>query len=293
MMNSPLLNFAISVAKKAGSFVLQESDKPMKISKKSKNNLVTQADKASEKLIINEIKKAYPNHAIIAEESSFKNPKTLDSITNAKYIWLVDPIDGTTNFAHGLYQYAISLGLFKKKIVNASKNYQYLEGELILGVVFAPALGELFYAEKGKGAFLEKIIPSDIKKSFRPKIHSKIRLKVSKTKKVSESLLVTGFPTEGRELSVKYFTKMIYECQAIRRLGSAALDLCYTAAGYFDGYWEFKLKAWDIAAGALIVSEAGGKVTDTNGNLLDLYGQDILASNGKVHKEMVKIFRKI
>lgn len=278
-----LLNFTIAVSKKAGTLILKESTKKLRINKKGKNNLVTHADKASEKLIVSAIKKAYPKHAILAEEASFKKNIAPKKFAQSEYIWLIDPIDGTTNFAHGLYQYAVSIALFKKSA--KQKKSQYLEGEIILGVVYAPALNQLFYAEKGKGAYFQDNSTKTASQKAR-KIH------VSKTQKVSESLLVTGFPTDHRELSVKYFTKMMYHCQAIRRLGSAALDLCYTAAGYFDGYWEFGLKPWDIAAGSLIVGEARGKVTDTKGNLLDLYGQDILAGNGKVHKEMIKIFRK-
>lgn len=263
---SPLLKFAITVSKKAGELILKESAKKLHITEKGENDLVTNVDKASEKLIIREIKKIYPEHAILAEESAAKFTKNF--LKDAKYIWLIDPLDGTTNFAHGLYQYCVSIALLK-------------EGELIVGVVFAPALNQLFYAEKEKGAYFQN------GKNPTKKVH------VSQTKKVSQSLLVTGFPATNRELSVKYFTKMMYHCQAIRRLGSAALDLCYTAAGQFDGHWEFGLKPWDIAAGSLIVTEAGGVVTDTKGNLLNLSGQNLLASNGKIHKEMIGIFGKI
>lgn len=272
---SPLLRFAITIAKKAGTLILKESTKKLHITEKGKNDLVTNVDKASEKLIIREIKKAYPNHAILAEESAAKSTKKSlkNSLKDVKYIWLVDPLDGTTNFAHGLYQYCVSIALLK--ITNDT------EGELIVGVIFAPALNQLFYAEKGKGAYFQN------GKNLTKKIH------VSKIKKVSESLLVTGFPPTNRELSLKYFSKMMFHCQAIRRLGSAALDLCYTAAGMFDGHWEFGLKPWDIAAGSLIVTEAGGIVTDTKGNLLNLSGQDLLASNRKIHEEMIEIFKEI
>ncbi len=161
------------------------------------------------------------------------------------------------------------------KSKKSSQNYNYLDGEIIIGVVFAPKLGELFYAEKGKGAYLngEKI-------------------SVSKIKKLEESLLVTGFPPTHKEENLKHFAKMINKCQAVRRLGSAALDLAYIACGRFDGYWEFGLHPWDIAAGALIVKEAGGKVSDSNGQMLDLFGKDILASNAKIDKEIIKNLSK-
>lgn len=270
---SLLLKFAITIAKKAGELILKESAKKLHITEKGKNDLVTNADKASEKLIIREIKKAYPEHAILAEESAAKSGKNSlkDSLKNTQYIWLIDPLDGTTNFAHGLYQYCVSIALLK--LLNNT------EGYIIVGVVYAPALNQLFYAEKGKSAY------------FQQGKNPAKKIRVSKIKKVSESLLVTGFPPTNKELSLKYFTKMTYHCQAIRRLGSAALDLCYTATGMFDGHWEFGLKPWDIAAGSLIVTEAGGVVSDTKGNLLNLSGQDLLASNGKIHKEMIGILK--
>ncbi|MBI4975793.1 inositol monophosphatase [Candidatus Peregrinibacteria bacterium] len=267
---------------------------------KGVNDLVTNADKASEKFIIENINKTYPDHGILAEESSFNQTKSygekfarearshylignpngtgafMKEFANKKYIWLIDPLDGTTNFAHGLPLYAVSIGLFGTKSIKKSKNFEYLSGELILGVVFAPELNELFYAQKGHGAFLNGK-----------------KIKVSNVKSVKNSLFVTGFPTTHKEINIPYFEKITFESQALRRLGAAALDLCYIACGRFDGYWEFGLKPWDIAAGSLIVSEAGGQVTDIYGNELDLFGSDIFASNKKIHKETVEIFKKI
>lgn len=274
-----LLDFTIKIAEKAGELILKESKKQLKISKKGKNDLVTDADKAAEALIVKSIKIKYPDHGILAEESMSKATK--NELTNAEYIWIIDPIDGTTNFAHGLLQYTISIAIFQKKSAKSSKNFDYLEGEIIAGVVYAPALDELFYAEKGKGAYFKKSY------SKAEKIH------ISKISKLSESLMATGFPTDHRELSLLFFNEMTKRCQGIRRLGSASLDLCYVAAGIFDGFWEFGLKPWDIAAGALIVSEAGGKITDTNGKMLDLFGSDIFASNGEIHEECVKIFNTL
>ncbi len=267
-----ILNFLTKTARSAGNLVLKGSKTPLKITKKGENDLVTQIDKASERLIIREIKSAFPDHSIIAEESSFK--ETL--IGSSKYIWFIDPLDGTTNFVHGLPLYSVSIALFKTNSSKSSKNFDYLNGNLVAGIVYAPALNEIFYAEEGKGAFLNG-----------KKIH------VSKTKTVKDSLLVTGFPYNDKKINLPYFALMLSKSQAVRRLGSAALDLCYTAAGRFDGYWEFGLKPWDIAAGALIIKEAGGLVTDTSGNLLDLFGADILATNKNIHKEMVKDFEKL
>jgi len=274
---SEKLKFAIQTAKKAGRLIIKESKKGFKISqKRGKNDLVTNIDKASEELIIREICKNYPDHEIIAEESSFQSEKNLKSFQNAKYIWIVDPIDGTTNFAHGLPIYAVSIALYKQKTANRSKNFQYMEGEIILGVIYAPKLDYLFYAEKNKGAFFNKQ-----------------KIKVSDTKKLENSLLSTGFPYENKEINFPYFEKMTKKTRAVRRLGAATLDLAFIAAGKIDGHWEFNLKPWDIAAGALIIKEAGGKITDTSGNTLDLFGGDILATNGKIQNQIIKDFSTI
>ncbi|MEK7086051.1 MAG: inositol monophosphatase family protein [Patescibacteria group bacterium] len=275
-MTNNLLNFTIKTARKAGELILKSRKKGLQINEKGRNDLVTNVDKAAEKLIIKEIKSAFPSHSILAEESDFLNETTPEDYAKSKFIWLIDPIDGTTNFAHGLNEYAISIGLFKTAKSEHSKNFQYLSGELIMGVVFAPALNELFYAKKGKGAYLNDK-----------------KIKISNISKLKNSLLATGFPYNNRKRNLPYFSTMIDQSQAIRRLGAASLDLCYVAMGRFDGYWEFDLKPWDIAAGTLIVKEAGGKITDTNGNMLDLFGKDILATNGKIHQEMIKAFKKL
>jgi len=275
-MYQDLLKFAIKTAKKAGKYVLLEQKKGLIIEEKAKNDLVTNADKASEEIIIREIKKIYPDHAIIGEESSFIHKTDINSYANAEYIWLVDPIDGTTNYAHQLKEYAVSIGLFKLSKKEKSKNFQYLTGELIVGVVYAPGLNELFSAAKDDGAYLNG-----------KKIH------VTKINEIKNSLFATGFPYKNQGINLPYFNAMMGRCQAIRRLGAASLDLCYVAAGRFEGYWEFGLKPWDIAAGALIIEEAGGHVTDTNGNPIDLFGADIFASNNKIHHETLNLFRKI
>ncbi|MFH1284856.1 MAG: inositol monophosphatase family protein [Candidatus Peregrinibacteria bacterium] len=267
-----LLEFAIQTALASGKIILEKSSKPLKISEKGKNDLVTNADLASEKFIKNAISKAFPDHAILAEESAGTPAKTSKLFTDSKYIWIVDPLDGTTNFAHGLPIFAVSIALFKTAAAESSRNFDYLSGELAAGVVYAPKLNELFYAEKGKGAYLNKK-----------------RIKVSSVKKLSHSLCVTGFPPQHKEINFPYFEKMTLASQAARRLGSAALDLCYIAAGRFDIFWEFGLKPWDIAAGSLIVKEAAGHVTDTNSNQLDLFGADILATNRALHNQAIKM----
>jgi myo-inositol-1(or 4)-monophosphatase len=269
-----ILDHAKKIAKKAGKFIIKESEKGFRIEKKGINNLVTRIDKASEKLIIKEIKSKYPTHSIIAEESTKKLSKKL--FKDSKYIWIIDPLDGTTNFTHGVPIYAVSIAIFEKKSAESSKNFDYLSGELVAGVVYSPKTDEMFYASAGKGAYLNGK-----------------KIKVSNIKKIAESLTATGFGPVNRERNFPHFKVMLKKSQAGRRMGSASLDLCYIACGRFDGYWEFSLKPWDIAAGALIIKEAGGEVTDTNGNQLDLFGEDILASNGKIHKEMIRTFAKL
>ena len=271
-----MLNFAIKTAQKAGKFIHKKWRKPLIISKKGIRDLVTEADKGSEELIIKEILKKFPSHGIIAEESSSKNKSTLKKLQNAPYIWVIDPLDGTTNYTLGLAQYAVSIGIFKNSKADSSKNFDYLEGELLYGVVYAPALNELFYAEKGKGAYLNG-----------KKIH------VSNTKKVIDSVMVTGFPYKDKADNLPYLQAILEKSRGVRRFGAASLDMCYVARGFFDAHWELGLKAWDIAAGALITEEAGGTVTDTNGQQIDLFGQNILASNGKIHNETVKIFKDL
>ncbi|ANH83008.1 inositol monophosphatase [Niabella ginsenosidivorans] len=223
--------------------------------KEGRNNLVTAADEASEKAIIEVIRKAYPDHHILTEESG-------DLPQNSDYKWIIDPIDGTINFAHGIPINCISIAI----------EYQ---SEIIMGVVYNPHMKELFFAEKGKGATL----------NGQP-------LKVSSETNALKSCLVTGFPyvyinTENGPLQV--FERFIKEGVPVRRLGAAALDLCWVAAGRFDGFYEHKLEAWDSAAGYLIVEEAGGKVTDFNGDTFSPYQHRILATNGLIHEEMLKV----
>lgn len=223
--------------------------------KEGKNNLVTDADHASEKAIIEVIRKHYPDHFILTEESGALAQES-------DYKWIIDPLDGTINFAHGLPINCVSVGVEFK-------------GEMILGMVYNPHMNELFFAEKGKGATLND----------QP-------IKVSTETSAMKSCLATGFPyvyinSENGPLQV--FERFIKEGVPVRRLGAAAIDLCWVAAGRFDGFYEHKLEAWDSAAGYLIVEEAGGKVTDFNGDKYSPYQHRILATNGYIHDEMLKI----
>ena len=224
-------------------------------SKTSINDLVTEADHASEKAIIGLIQSQFPDHFILSEETG-------EIATTSEYKWIIDPIDGTVNFANGIPICCVSVGLEK-------------EGTIIMGAVYNPIINEFYFAEKGKGAFLNDK-----------------KISVSKKTKVIESCLVTGFPytyldTPNGPLQV--FEKLIRQGIPVRRLGSAAIDLCWVAAGRFDGFYEHKLQAWDSAAGFLMVEEAGGKVTDYKGEYYSVYQPHILATNGQIHNELLSV----
>lgn len=220
--------------------------------KEGVNNLVTEADHASEKSIIEVIKAAYPDHFILSEETG-------EIKSSSEYKWIIDPIDGTVNFAHGIPLCCVSIAVEKA-------------GEMILGAVYNPNMNEMFFAEKGKGAFLnDKLI------------------KVSKQNSVLKSCLVTGFPYTYLEMPngpIQVFEKLIKQGIPVRRLGSAAIDLCWVAAGRFDGFYEHNLQAWDSAAGFLMVQEAGGRVTDFATEKYSPYQPHILATNGMIHEEL-------
>jgi myo-inositol-1(or 4)-monophosphatase len=226
-------------------------------SKATINDLVTEADHASEKAIFKEIQQNHPDHFILSEETG-----SMPTQSNIK--WIIDPIDGTINFANGIPICCVSIGVEEN-------------GEMIMGAVYNPFMNELFFAEKGKGAFLND----------QP-------IKVSSKNDLLTSCLVTGFPyqyldTENGPLQI--FEKLIRKSIPVRRLGSAALDLCWTAAGRFDGFYEHKLQAWDSAAGFLIVQEAGGKVTDLKGNKYNPYQPGIIASNGQIHDQLLNLLK--
>jgi len=250
----------IQISKEAGELIRNAFGKNHSIEFKTNElNLVTETDKASEKLITDFIKKKYPSHGILAEEGSDRNK-------SAEYLWVVDPLDGTTNFAHGLPIFAVSIGVQKN-------------GETIAGVVYDVMRDVIFSAENNSGSF-----------------ENGKRINVSKNEILGHSMLVTGFPYDIRENPDKAFERFIAflkHARAIRRLGSAAIDFCYVARGVFDGFWEVSLHPWDICAGKLIVEEAGGLITDFDGNKIDIYSKRILATNYLVHPRMIEVLRSV
>ena len=252
------LNVAIEIAREAGDLLLQHFRQPMEITYKRRSDLLTEADRKSEALIVERLRSNFPDHAIVAEEGSGHK-------TPSDYCWYVDPLDGTTNFAHGFPVFGVSLGLACR-------------GEVVAGVVFDPTRQELFTAERGAGAFLNGE-----------------RLHVSNNGALTQCLVATGFPpfATNHDLNVQLYFRFTQLTHGIRRAGSAALDLCCVAAGRFDGFWELKLNPWDKAAGILLVTEAGGRVSGITGKPFDLLGDDIFASNGLVHDQMLRVFREV
>ena len=255
-----MLNIAIEAAKEAGKFLKYSVGKVRNVETKKgeERNLVSEIDRGSEAKIISIIKRHYPHHAILAEESGASD-------SSAEYKWIIDPLDGTTNFLHGVPVFSVTIGIERK-------------GELIGGVIYDPNRDELFTVEKGAGAFLNGR-----------------RLKVSQSTELINSLLVTGFPYDiaaNPDHAVERFTAFLVAARGLRRFGSAALDLCYVAAGRFDGFWEVSLNPWDMAAGVLLVNEAGGRTTNFAGDPLNIYQKNVLASNGLIHNAMLDILRK-
>lgn len=257
-MFSEITNTAMQVALGAGKILLDGFGSNFKIdSKEGRNNLVTEYDKKSEKYIIDTISKAFPTHSFLAEESGKSQNFHTDDI-----IWVVDPLDGTVNFAHNLPIFSVSIAAVKNS-------------EILTGVVYHPILNELFVAEKGKGAFLND----------KP-------ISVSKNADLATSFLVTGFPYNPNTTHKKCicsFSDFIGMGIPVRRLGSAALDLAYVANGRFDGFWEIKLNPWDVAAGILLVREAGGKVTQYDGTEAGIYDESLVATNSFIHNDITKV----
>jgi len=254
-----LLNFAIQTARDAGRLLAERFGRSLQISNKSELDLVTESDFASEHLIIDRIKTYHPRHAILAEESGASEPADRD--TQSDWRWIIDPLDGTTNYAHGYPCFCVSIGLEYK-------------GRIELGVVYDPVREEMFTAARGEGAALNDK-----------------RISVSPIPNLASALLCTGFPYDVRERGefARHFANFIMNAQGVRRDGAAALDLAYVAAGRFDGFWEEGLKPWDVAAGALIIEEAGGRVSDYLGDPLDIFRPPILASNGLIHEQMMRV----
>lgn len=254
-----MLNFVIQTAREAGGVLIDRLGRA-RISTKGDIDLVTEADLAAEKLIIERIKSHYPRHAILAEESGAS--VELDA-GKSDWKWIIDPLDGTTNYAHGYPCFCVSIAVEHA-------------GQIELGVVYDPTRDELFAAERGQGATLNE----------RP-------IRVSTIADLNSAMLCTGFPYNVRERPdfAREFIKFTMTAQAVRRDGSAALDLAYLACGRFDGFWEDGLNAWDIAAGLLLIEEAGGRVTDFRGAPLSIYTPKVLATNGLVHEAMMGVLR--
>ena len=250
---SRYLEVATAAAREGGGILMEELGRPVHISYKGDVDLVTQADRRSEDAVVARLRREFPDHAIVAEEGGGREAKL-------EFRWHVDPLDGTTNFAHRFPQFAVSIGLEQA-------------GELLAGVVFNPASGELFSAGRGGGARL----------NGRP-IH------VSRVDRLEMSLLGTGFPTHKRteNPNIHFYWQFTLASHGIRRVGAAALDLCMVACGRLDGFWEFGLKSWDTAAGALIVREAGGRVTDFEGRPFAPGDRVCLATNALIHDQMCR-----
>ncbi len=250
-----LKNTLKKAAREAGQLMKERFNSGFRIDNKDGvNDLVTEVDHASEKLIMEIIRNEFPDHFILSEEVG-------EIKMDSAYKWIIDPIDGTVNYANGIPICCVSIGIEH-------------EGKMIMGAVFNPFMDEFFFAEKGAGAYLNEQ-----------------RIRVSDKDNVSHSCLVTGFPYTYLDLPngpLEVFGRFIRKGIPVRRLGSAAIDLCWVAAGRFDGFYEHKLNAWDSAAGFLLVEEAGGRVTDFEGNYYSPYQPHIVATNGKIHEELLK-----
>ncbi|MHC4608116.1 MAG: inositol monophosphatase family protein [Planctomycetota bacterium] len=249
---------ARDLAVRAGGFLRRRQSRIREIRfKGDTGNLVTDADKASERMIVRGIRKAFPDHDIVAEEEERRE-------TGSPFRWHIDPLDGTTNYAHGLPIYSVAIAL-------------EVSGTVEVGAVYVPVLDELYEAVRGGGAF-----------------RNRKRMRVSRTRRLKLSLLATGFsyrkPQKRRNM--KYFDRFQFASRAVRRLGVASVDLCYVACGLFDGFWEFDLGSWDVAAGVLFVREAGGKVTDFRGGPVDIAVPEVLATNGRIHTAMMNHLRR-
>ncbi|CAM4475600.1 inositol monophosphatase family protein [Paenibacillus tarimensis] len=261
---------AINCAAKAGEWIKTKLGSYVSLNMKfSQHDLVTEIDKGSETMIRNLIMTHFPDHSFLGEEGVEPGPnaslEALDNVKEAEYLWIVDPIDGTTNFVHGFPFFVVSIALAYK-------------GEIILGVVYDPSRDELFIAEKGKGAY----------------VHGR-RMRVSQEKAVRESLLATGFPADHQQalpLNMKQLQYVAPKARNIRASGSAALHMAYVAAGRLSGFWEMGLHPWDLAAGSLLIQESGGRVTGLNGEEYHLGIKDVVATSGSIHDELLTLLQE-
>lgn len=253
-----MLNFAIETARDAGRLLLEKFGRELHVSKKGDINLVTEADLASEALIVERIRSHFPKHAILAEESG---EAVIDGHSQLK--WIIDPLDGTTNYAHGYPCFCVTIALEH-------------EGEILIGVTYDPTRNELFAAERGRGASLNN----------KP-------IRVSPTEHLGDALMVTGFPYDlkRREDFARHLTEFLLNARGVRRDGSAAIDMAYVACGRFDGFWEEGLNPWDMAAGVLLIEEAGGQISRYDGSKFSIYSPPIVVSNGLIHSQMLNVLR--
>ena len=255
----PMLNIAVKAARAAGSIINRASlDLDLlKINVKSPNDFVTEVDHAAEQAVIETLLTAYPGHAILAEESGRQH-----GAKHSEYLWIIDPLDGTTNFIHGFPVYAVSIALAHRGVMQQA-------------VVYDPARNDLFYATKGRGAYLNDR-----------------RLRVSKRTRMNEALIGTGFPFrkgDNFKRYVKMFEEVMQQCAGLRRPGAAALDLCYVAAGWYDGFFETGLNPWDIAAGSLMITEAGGLIGNFTGEADYLHQREVVAGTPKIYGQLVQM----
>ena len=249
----------MEAARDAGRVLMEKFGRDIKISKKGDINLVTEADLASEALIIERIRSHYPKHGILAEESGTAVVAGADS----SWKWIIDPLDGTTNFAHGYPCFCVTIALEHN-------------GEIVIGVTFDPTRNELFAAERGRGASLNN----------KP-------IRVSDTEELGDALIVTGFPYDfkDRPQFARHLTEFLIASRGVRRDGSAAIDMAYVACGRFDGFWEEGLNPWDMAAGVLLIEEAGGQVSDYDNSKFSIYSPPMVTSNGLIHSQMLKVLQ--
>ncbi|MCI3920604.1 inositol monophosphatase [Paenibacillus sp. TRM 82003] len=260
---------AVNMAAKAGEWMKNKLGQATDVQMKTTpHDLVTEVDKGTELLIRKLIQTYFPTHAILGEEGvepgAEASRRALEDVQDEEYVWIIDPIDGTTNFIHGLPFYSVSIALAHR-------------GEVIVGVVYDPARDELFVAEKGKGAY----------------VHGK-RMQVSVEERLSDSLIATGFPTERERAlpeALRQISNVAPKVRNIRAAGSAALHLAYVASGRLSGFWEANLNSWDLAAGMLLVREAGGVVTEMNGQPYGLHVRDVAATNGRIHDSLIEALR--
>ena len=255
----PMLNIAVKAARAAGSVINRAALdlEVLKVGSKGPNDFVSEVDRNAEAVIIETLLAAYPGHGILAEESGREHGSR-----DSEFVWIIDPLDGTTNFLHGFPVYAVSIALAYRNQVQQA-------------VVYDPTRNDLFYASKGRGAFLNDR-----------------RLRVSKRTRLSDSLIGTGFPFrkgDNFKRYVKMFEQVMQSCAGLRRPGAAALDLCYVAAGYYDGFFETGLNPWDVAAGSLIITEAGGLIGNFTGDSDYLFQREVVAGNPKVYGQLVQI----